>query len=159
MTDYSKFDTTVKPVWFRIGYVWVILALVLFNMFCFSGCEPAHAQAMECPADSGLNEQRAIHAIVNEAGASYAEMRAIAWAIANRGTFNGVYGLKHPFKPSEMALEMAYRAWHEVADDNHGGDHWLSDYDLKHCKASLTAFRFKMVEVGYWGETHFYRSR
>ena len=144
--------------WARIVLTWAGLVglLVLITAF-WSGS--AHASTMECPADSGMDADKAIHAIVNEAGASYAEMRAVAWAIANRGTFNGVYGLKHPFKPSEMGLERAQRAWYEVADDNHGADHWLSDYDIKHCKPRLTAFRFKMREVLYTGTTHFYKSK
>src|SRR3990167_3084441 len=40
MTDYSKMDTTVRPIWFRIWYVWVILGLLMFTMF---SCQAAHA--------------------------------------------------------------------------------------------------------------------
>lgn len=158
MTDYSQFDTTVRVRWGRVLVVWVAVVLAVVGLTQLWSCAPAHASAMECPADSGMDSQKAIHAIVNEAGSSLAEMRAVAWAIANRGTWSGVYGLRKPFKPSEMALERANRAWHEVSDDNHGGDHWLSDYDLRYCKPRLTAFRFKMKEVGYYGTTHFYRS-
>ncbi len=133
----------------------MLLGATALNMV---GCTPAHAEVIECPADSGMSNTMAIHAIVNESGASYAEMRAIAWAIANRKSFGGVYGLRKPLESSEMAIEQATRAWFEVSDDNHGGDHWLSDYDLKHCKATLTAFRFKMTEVKYAGTTHFYKA-
>lgn len=140
-------------------YLAVVLGGLLLSTWLMGGCSVAHASTMECPADSGMDADKAIHAIVNEAGPSYAEMRAVAWAIANRGTFKGVYGLRHPLESSETTLERAQRAWYEVADDNHGGDHWLSDYDLKHCKPRLTAFRFKMQEVGYAGTTHFYKSK
>lgn len=158
MTNYSKLDTRSKPIWGRIAYVYVILALVIFNLFCFSGCETAQAQSMESPSDSGMDTATAMHAIANEAGGSYAEMRAIAWAIANRGYWRGVYGLKKPLKADSKRLEACLRAWTEISEDNHGGDHWLSDYDLKFCKPSLTAFRFKMREVLYAGTTHFYKS-
>lgn len=33
----------------------------------------------------------------------------------------------------------------------------LSDWDLKHAKPRLTAFRFKMVETAYIVNTHFYK--
>lgn len=123
----------------------------------------AHAEGMECPADSGLDLATAIHAIANEAGESYAEQRAVAWALANRyragmGT-RGVYGLNVPLRASNSKYEACMRAWLEVGNDNLQQDHWLSDYDLRHCKPRLTAFRFKMKEVRYAGTTHFYRSK
>lgn len=155
MTDYSKFNTRSKADWGRIAGLWAVLIALTVTMM---SCQAAHASAMECPADSGMDTDTAMHAIANEAGASYAEMRAVAWAIANRGYWRGVYGLKRPLKADSKRLEACLRAWTEVGDDNHGGDHWLSDYDLKHCRASLTAFRFKMQKVGYWGTTHFYKS-
>lgn len=146
-------------IWPRFAYVWIIWALIVFNLTCFLvGCDVATASTMEAPADSGMDTATAIHAIANEAGGSYAEMRAVAWAIANRRYWRGVYGLKRPLNASETRLKACLRAWTELGEDNHGGDHWLSDYDLAHCKASLTAFRFKMREVLYAGTTHFYRS-
>ena len=132
-------------------YVWIILGLVTFIISCWS-----EAHAMECPADSGMDTAKAIHAIANEAGSDPAEMRAVAWAIANRGYWRGIYGLNRPLQASEARLKACLRAWTEVSDDNHGGDHWLSDYDLQYCKPKLTAFRFKMKEVQYSGTTHFY---
>lgn len=147
--------------WARIALTWAGLVglLVLITAF-WSGS--AHASTMECPADSGLDTATAIHAIANEAGESYAEQRAVAWALANRvragmGT-RGVYGLNVPLRASNSKYEACLRAWTELGEDNRGADHWLSDYDLKHCKPSLTAFRFKMREVGYFGSTHFYKS-
>lgn len=154
-TDFSKYDTTVRPRWGRIVAVWAILIALMVTMF---SCQAAHAGTMEAPSDSGMDTATAMHAIANEAGGSYAEMRAIAWAIANRGYWRGVYGLKRPLKADSKRLEACLRAWTEVGEDNHGGNHWLSDYDLKYCKPRLTAFRFSMQRVGYWGTTHFYKS-
>lgn len=37
------------------------------------------------------------------------------------------------------------------------GNMMLSDWDLKHAKPRLTAFRFKMVETAYIVNTHFYK--
>lgn len=139
---------------FRLGYVWLIILMVLGNLILLS----SWAHAMEAPSDSGMDTAKAIHAIANEAGPgiNMAEMRAIAWAIANRGYWRGIYGLRRPLEASEARQRACLRAWTEISDDNHGGDHWLSDYDLKHCKPKNTAFRFKMREVQYAGTTHFY---
>lgn len=44
MTDYSQFDTNIKPVWFRICYVYIVLGLIIFNLVCFLvGCDVATA--------------------------------------------------------------------------------------------------------------------
>lgn len=101
----------------------------------------------------------AVKAILGEAGPSYAERRAIAFGLHNRGTLHGVYGRLEA--PTEADYQQACRAWFEAQESSldpvMGADHWLSDYDLKHCRPSRTAFRFKMKETAYVGTTHFYK--
>lgn len=146
--------------WGRIALYFLIVGAIVWGCtVVLMGCDEAIAQTMEAPSDSGMSTDMAVHAIANEAGGSYDEMRAVAWAIANRGYWRGVYGLKKPLKADEKRLAQCLRAWTEIGDDNHFGDHWLSDYDLKYCKPALTAFRFKMVKVGYFGTSHFYKSK
>lgn len=147
-----------KTRWDRVCYVWLVLGLIFFNVGCQ---EVARAGGgLKSPSESLLSERRAIHAIINEAspGVNQAEYRALAWAIANRGTFQGVYGLNRPLRATTAQLEAAKQAWRRVGGDNHGGNHFLSDWDLKHAKPHLIAFRFKMTEVLHVGAVHFYRS-
>ncbi len=160
----------LKARWGRITLVWLALVAVVYGLTQLMSCQPAHASAMECPADSGMDEDKAVRAILGEAGASYAEMRAIAWALANRGRsglgFRGVYGLnrvKAGFYADGRAIspelvQRASRAWFEAGSDNHLADHWLSSWDLAHCRESLIAWRHKMVNVGTWGATTFYKA-
>ena len=111
-----------------------------------------------CFAES-LPDSKVIPAILGEAGQSYDERLAIACAIRNRGTLKGVYGKAKDI--SERNYQIAGKAWAESAEHDivSGADHWLSDWDLKHAKPRLTAFRFKMKETAYIGTTHFYKER
>ena len=107
-----------------------------------------------------------VRAIVGEALPNYSSMYAIACAIRNRGTLHGVYGVhaKH-LKTAEddlfLKAETAWRASGYVGFEDvvKGATHWLSDYDLKHCRKSRTAWRHKMKETAYIGQTHFYKRR
>lgn len=109
-----------------------------------------------------IPEDKAIKAILGEAGPSDEERLAIAFALRNRGTLKGVYG--HQEAPTASDYQKAGKAWHTALnglknDPTHGADHWLSDWDLKNAKPRLTAFRFKMTETAYIGTTHFYRKK
>lgn len=112
-------------------------------------------------ADPGqISDSRAVRAILGEAGPSYEERLAIAFALRNRGHLKGVYG--HLEAPTATEWQKGSKAWHTAlngleTDITHGADHWLSDWDLKHARPALTAFRFKMVETAYIGTTHFYK--
>lgn len=113
------------------------------------------------PAYAEIEASKAVHAILGEAGPSYAERRAIAFALRNRGHLGGVYGYSKA--PSAVDWQNGSRAWHEALSGNldpvRGATHWLSDWDLKHAKPRLTKFRFKMTETAYIGTTHFYKER
>lgn len=102
-------------------------------------------------------------AILGEALPNYEAMHDIASAIRNRGTLKGVYGVRsrNYDKASPKLRALASKAWASSAslDTVGGADHWLSEYDLKHCKPRLTAFRFGMVETMYRHKTHFYRAK
>ena len=105
-----------------------------------------------------------VRAIVGEALPDYSSMYAIACAIRNRGTLKGVYGVnaKHLQTTDDDTFLKAETAWRMSLineDVVKGATHWLSDYDLKHSKPSLIAFRKKMKETAYIGQTHFYIER
>lgn len=163
--------------WDRFVVVVLALLLVWVNLVCFTvrtsepsggGVRVVRAEAAwNAPSASSLPEELAVRAILGESGRSYAEMRAVAWALANRGTFQGVYGLRRVsgdyrdergYAYDEERIQRAMRAWGEEGGDNHGADHWLSESDIRTCKPHLTAFRFRMREVGTWGTTRFYKA-
>ena len=131
------------------------LGRLVIGMALISILSPFKAWAVETRVD----DSKAIHAILGEAN-NAKERHAIAHAIRNRGHLGGVYG--HMDNPSEVEYQAGCKAWYEseyTTDPTHGADHWLSDYDLKHSKKHLIAFRFKMVETAYIGNTHFYKER
>ena len=110
-----------------------------------------------------ISEAQATRAILGEALPNYEAMHDIASAIRNRGTLKGVYGVRSSNydKASPKLRALASRAWASSAtiDSVNGANHWLSEYDLTHCKPRLTAFRFGMVETVYRHKTHFYRAK
>ena len=124
------------------------------------GCaESSYAKTPE------IDDSKAVYAVLGEAGQSYQERLVIAYALRNRGTLKGVYGYKRALGRSwtgsdwQNASRAVFEAKNGTPSDDltHGATHWLSDYDLKHCKPRLTAFRFKMVETAYISNTHFYK--
>lgn len=95
--------------------------VILFFLF-FS----RHAQA------GIIKDKDAIRAIVGEAeNQQYKGMLAVAEAIRNRGSLNGVYGFKRdlsriPKKTKQKLFLMAARAWTESVNSNlvRGANHW-----------------------------------
>ena len=75
-----------------------------------------------------INNELAIRAIIGEASnQGYQGMLAIACGIRNRGTLEGVYGLKakHINKEPKWVWDMAKRAWQESKYNRiHQGTHW-----------------------------------
>lgn len=76
-----------------------------------------------------INDTLAVRAIIGEgANQGFTGMWALASAIVNRGTLQGVYGLnaKHIDKEPTWVWEQAQRAWQEAKSGNllHKGDHW-----------------------------------
>ena len=107
-----------------------------------------------------LPESKVIPAILGEAS-NYPERLAIAHAIINRGHLKGVYG--HLKASSDEQYQEGSKIWHEAlestVDPIYGADHWLSDYDLKHSRPKLIAWRKRMKETAYIGNTHFYKKK
>ena len=159
-----------KEDWMAIGIVSFIALLV---------CTIAHAE---------VNEEQAIRGVIGESLTDYNSMLAIACAIRNRGTLDGVYGVNAVidhngqlvrvikkktgtiYEPISWEIyNMANKAWYVSGDHEElngpyvdvvkGATHWLSDYDLKHCRPAMTNWRFKYIETAYIGQTHFYKKR
>jgi hypothetical protein len=97
------------------------------------------------------------------AGQAYPELYAHACALRNRGTVQGVYGLQHwKQHDSEKAWQRASRAWAEseyLRDTTFGATHWLSDYDMKHCRQGWKHWIKDYEKTTKVGETTFYRRK
>lgn len=110
-------------------------------------------------------EANIIHALAGEAGGQgEAELIAHAHAIRNRtalyGDMRGIYGLRAKVSPQAYKrAERAYKASLLTPDTVNGADHWLSEYDLKHSRPSLIAWRHKAVYSVKVGQTTFYKMR
>lgn len=102
-------------------------------------------------------------AVLGEALHDPESMRYMAHAVLNRGSLKGVYGYKVALRTNYtpkirlMASNSVEKARLEAVDPVKGADHWLSDYDLAHCRPEMMAWRHKMVETAYQGQTHYYR--
>ena len=82
-----------------------------------------------------IHHKQAIRAIIGEAANSYDSMLSVAVGIRNRGTLNGVYGLKaeHIDREPRWVWDMARKAWYESKHNRfHTGTFWGSViYDKK----------------------------
>ena len=125
----------------------LLATLILFN--CLSGMVYA-----------GIPAEQAVNAVIGEALHDEVSMDAMCHALRNRGSLRGVYGYKSGRRDSPKLHALGVKTWFaslKTPDVTKGATHWLSDYDLSHCKPRLTSFRFKMVETAYIGQTHFYK--
>ena len=109
-----------------------------------------------------MDDIKGIQAVLGEArGGSYEEQLAISHAIRNRGTFAGVYGLNAKLDDvTGEEYQLASKAWYESeegSDPTFGANHWLSAWDLKHCRPSLIKWRLGMVKTVIVGRFTFYR--
>ncbi len=82
-----------------------------------------------CASAVNIQDQPAIRAIVGEAAnQGYTGMLAVAGAIRNRGTLQGVYGLRNPAadRQSREVWARARQAWAASAtnDITGGATHW-----------------------------------
>jgi len=131
----------------------LLVFILVVVMTCFDGCSRiAHA--------GPIPDNLAVKAVYNEALHDTRSLDAMCHALRNRKSLVGVYGLrvKRPIPPKEYAKTL--KTWQRslsTPDVTKGATHWLSDYDLKHCRPAMMAWRFKMVETLYCGKTHFYR--
>ena len=117
------------------------------------------------PAEAAIDDNQAIKALIGEAGGQQDdELLAHAYALKNRGTLKGVYGLyaTHTPKPTEEQWQKVSRAWWiarlDEYDPMEGRTEWRSEYDLK-----LMAEKGRTLESqGLYdglkvGQTTFYR--
>jgi len=82
-----------------------------------------------CCKAATIPDNLAVKAIMGEAcGEGYKGMLAVAGAIRNRGTLQGVYGVKatHIYKEPAYVWANAKKAWKESAkvDITKGANHW-----------------------------------
>lgn len=121
-----------------------------------------------CSTGYAVTSEQVSLAVLGEALHDPESMRYMAHAVINRvskkGSFKGIYGYKKAqgvnYSPKTRlgALKAVNNALVVgVSDPTFGATHWLSDYDLAHCRPQMMAWRFKMVETAYQGQTHFYR--
>lgn len=78
---------------------------------------------------AAIPEDQAVRAIIGEAAnQGYGGMLAVACAIRNRGTLDGVYGLhsKLPDQQPQWVWNLARLAWRrsQQRDVTHGATHW-----------------------------------
>lgn len=122
-----------------IGCLGIAMLLVI------ASCTLSHA--------NGISTYRAVNAIIGEAeNQGYTGMLAVACAIRNRGTLNGVYGEHAPRvinrKFSEKTTNMAIKAWAEsqLHDITNGATNW-ENIKAFGCpswvKACVEVFRYK----------------
>lgn len=102
-----------------------------------------------CGQAWALSEAQIVRATIGEAeGLSLYEQQAIAGAIINRGHLGGVFGYQRVLTGERLAkarvigLKAVNQA--RLKDVSNGATHFLSNWDLKHCRPSLIAWRKKM---------------
>lgn len=107
----------------------VMCTLLLWAMLTVAGCTVASAEVVG--SQSSVREVDAVLAIIGEAeNQGYDGMLAVACAIRNRGTLQGVYGIKAPRvvqkKYSPKTYAKALKAWRASSDCDvtNGADHW-----------------------------------
>ncbi len=129
-----------------------LISVLLIGLFGMIGGHEAYAH---------IPDSLAIKALAGEAGGqSSLELLAHAFALRNRDSLEGVYGLRA--NTSKLATYRARIAWNRAKsglDITHGSTHWLSDYDLAHSRPALIAWRKKALSQIKIGDTTFYRMR
>ncbi len=114
--------------------------------------------ATQCLA-SDIPDDLAIKAIMGEAcNQGYQGMLAVACAIRNRDTLQGVYGVKakHIYKEPKWVWDLARKAWNESSkkDITNGATHW------ENTKAFGTPYWVKSMKLVYEYKDHkFYREK
>ncbi len=128
----------MKKSWITAG----IIALALLR-----GCE-------ECPA-AVIQDSQATNAIVGEAGSEcWAAQVAVASAIRNRGSLQGVYGVGNPVvsKASAKVRARAFRAWKASAQGNaaHGLKFFGCKSDAPYFKAIGLHPAMQIGAITFW---------
>lgn len=126
-TGGMNFQELFRRAWWAM----VVTLLVAGALTVLSGCEAWAGQ---------IREKDAVAAIVGEAAGTCSRrmtrcegMEAVAYALLNRGTLSGVYGLGAPHVKTEPAWvwTLAHRAWATASrqrchDVTRGATHWES---------------------------------
>lgn len=136
----------------KILIVFFILSTLLIAG-CFIGTKHAHAQE-NIIVITKWHDEKVIKAIIGEAeNQGFEGMLAVAHAIRNRGTLQGVYGLNafrvkhHLF--SQKIYSLAKQAWEQSAIDfdiTRGADHWENIHAFgcpSWVKKCVETFRYK----------------
>ncbi len=110
-------DLPNHPRFNPFNLIYIILALLILALLMVKV-----ARAQE------IDNNSAIRAIIGEAAnQGYQGMLALAVGIRNRGTLQGVYGLKakHTNKEPQWVWDLAQKAWRESRYNHiHSGTHW-----------------------------------
>lgn len=116
------------------------MRMLIYLLIFVAGCAfPSFARGIK----GDFTDQEAVRAIVGECAGEFPydlkkkkeAMFHVAWAIKNRGTLRGVYGLKakHVKTEPKWIFDMARLAWHETdvyPDITFGADSWYSKEDI-----------------------------
>lgn len=135
----------------------VIAVLIVAGVVMFFGL------LFSSNAHASVPESDIIHALAGEAGGQgeaeiIAHAHAIGHRIARFGDMRGIYGLGAKVTPNALKrAKKAYLKSKHIPDTVNHCDHWLSDYDLKHSRESLIAWRHKAVYSVKVGNTTFYK--
>jgi hypothetical protein len=122
----------IDDVHFRNYTLWATVLNIIFFIIVLVCAPKAHAE---------IPKTRAVNAIIGEAeGETYDGKLAVACAIRNRGTLQGVYGERSPrvtkHKYGAKVFVDAVRAWEESRYEANcaficGAQHWQSEEDWK----------------------------
>lgn len=110
-----------------------------------------------------IPDSQAVKAVLGEAGGLSAyEQGAICHALRNRGHLRGVYGLGSTTPRTDLERTIGLKMWVSSGVDEDytkGATHWLSKWDLEHCRPSLIAWRNKMTITLKTEHFTFYKER
>lgn len=104
-----------EPIKLKIALIFFMIMALLLGVMCYGAfCE--------------IPKKLAVKSIVGEISCgNYQEMLNIASAIRNRGTLQGVYGLKANRKEPKYVWTMAEKAWKKSElNRTHSGSFWGS---------------------------------
>lgn len=122
----------------------------VFLMVCFLIQAPAFA----------ITEDQAARAIMGEArGEPYLGKIALAEALRNRNTLDGVYGYNARFSAKSSVWRDARDAWHDSSFTNlvKGANHWFSEADKEKLDKKQPRWYRRLVFVKQIHGHYFYR--
>lgn len=139
----------------------IVCILALLVVLSVSSCQEVANPSLADKA-SRIGDNEAIKAILGESLHDDKAMEAMAHALRNRDTLEGVYGREPSLSHVSGKLwQRASKAWFNSGssvDITLGATNWLSDYDIKHAHRDIS-WRKRMIETLYVGQTHFYKER